>query len=394
MSVPSPHSCPEPSGAVTLYGERRITRVLGFSMLGLFLLILAGCDSNPSGGSVGSGGGGQAPDPSGASCVIPTSDFADGGVGKDGIPALSDPVFVNANEADYLDGDDRVIGLLVDGQAYAVPHNILWWHEIANLNFDAVQLAVTYCPLTGSSLAFDRAVVDGAEFGVSGLLFNNNLTMYDRTDQESLWPQMNRQAGCGPRTGRSLTMYPITEMTWDGWRALHPNTRVVSDATGFDRNYTASGYPYGDYEERNNDRLLFDVPIDERRPPKERVLGVPWVSGSEAKGGMAYPFGELDDGTPVTVVNGVVSGDEIVVLWSAATQGAMAYHATADGQALTFEDRNGEIVDTETESVWSVDGAAISGPLQGTRLAPVEQAYVAFWFAWALFQPETTIYAP
>lgn len=383
-----PSSCSKASGAITLQCGRRIALAIGFSILGVLLLLFAGCDSNPSGGQVGSG---QTPDPSGASCAIPTSNFADGGVGKDGIPALTDPVFVNAGAADYLDGADRVIGLEVGGQAYAVPHNILWWHEIANLNFDAVQLAVTYCPLTGSSLAFDRAVIDGAEFGVSGLLFNNNLTMYDRTNQESLWPQMNRQAGCGPRTGRSLTMYPIMEATWAGWRALHPDTRVLSEATGFDRNYTSSGYPYGDYEERNNDRLLFDIPIDGRRPPKERVLGIP-ASGPDSEGGVAYPFGALDDGTPVAVVNDVVGDDAVVVVWHAASEGAMAYHATVDGERLLFEDRNGEIVDANTESVWAVTGEAISGPMQGTRLMPVDRAYVAFWFAWAAFQPETQIW--
>jgi hypothetical protein len=376
------------SRPVTLYCVRRITLAIGFSILGLSLLLLTGCDSNPSGGEVGSG---QTPDPSGASCAIPTSNFADGGVGKDGIPALTDPAFVNAEAADYLSGTDRVIGLEVDGQAYAVPHNILWWHEIANLNFETMQLAVTYCPLTGSSLAFDRAVIDGAEFGVSGLLFNNNLTMYDRTNRESLWPQMNRQAGCGPRTGRSLTMYPIMEMTWAGWRALHPDTRAIAEATGFDRNYTTSGYPYGDYEERNNDRLLFDIPIDERRPPKERVLGIS-AGGPDSEGGVAYPFGILNDGTPVKVINDVVGDDAVVVLWHADSEGAMAYHTTVDGEVLMFEDRNGEIMDSNTESVWTVTGMAISGPMQGTRLAPVDRAYTAFWFAWAAFQAETQIW--
>lgn len=370
------------------YGESQAcSRLLALSvggalLLGSLLLLVAGCDSNSAGESPGTPA-----DPSGASCAIPTSNFADGGVGKDGIPALTDPSFVNADAADYLSGTDRVIGFEVDGQAYAVPHNILWWHEIANLNFGAVQLAVTYCPLTGSSLAFDRAVIDGAEFGVSGLLFNNNLTMYDRTSQESLWPQMNREAGCGPRTGRSLTMYPITEMTWGGWKALHPGTQVVSEATGFDRNYTTSGYPYGNYEERGNDRLLFDVVIDERRPPKERVLGVP-----HADGGTAYPFGALDDGTPVTVINDVVGGTPVVVLWRSEVQGAMAYRPVVDGQTLTFEDREGAIVDTSTESTWTVAGRAVSGPLQGAHLQKVAETYVAFWFAWALFQPDTQIW--
>jgi hypothetical protein len=365
---------------VRLFYGRRVTLTIGLGLLGVIMLVLAGCDSGPNATSEDG---------------IPDG-YNDGGVPKDGIPALTAPTFVNpgASQAGYLNGDSRVIGLVVGGQSYAVPHNILWHHEIANLNFESVQLAVTYCPLTGSSLAFDRAVIDGSEFGVSGLLFNNNLTMYDRTDQESLWPQMMREARTGPRTGSALTMYPIMETTWDGWQALYPNTQVVSSETGFPtRNYQASGYPYGDYEQRNNERVLFPVTIDDRRPPKERVLGVPGGSGSTQDGGVAYPFGELDDGSEVTVVNDEIDGSSIVVLWSSAAQGAMAFRPVVNGETTPFEDRNGQIVDTATESVWNISGEAIRGPRQGDRLEPVSQAYVAFWFAWALFQPETTIYA-
>lgn len=382
MSVFVPVSCTKSTRSLALYCGRRLSLAIDLGLLGALLLILAGCDSNSNVSS-----GGDSGDLVDASCAIPTSNFADGGVGKDGIPALTDPSFVSADAASYLAESNRVIGFEVDGQAYAVPHNILWWHEIANLNFDSVQLAVTYCPLTGSSLAFDRAAVDGAEFGVSGLLFNNNLTMYDRTNDESLWLQMNRTAGCGPSTGRSLAMHPVVETTWAGWQELHPDTEVVSNETGFNRNYTTSGYPYGDYEQRTNSRLLFDAPIDDRRPPKERVLGIP-----DGEGGTAYPFGALDDGTPVAVINDNVGGTPVVVLWSHQAQGAMAYAPVAEGQMLTFEDRDGQIVDAETESVWSMRGEALSGPLKGARLEPIERAYVAFWFAWALFQPETQVW--
>jgi len=112
MFVPS--SCSKPSGAVTLYCGRRITLIMGSALLGVLLLLLAGCDN-------GAGVEGENNDPTdafGASCAIPTSNFADGGVGKDGIPALTDPTFVDAAEADYLAESDRVMGLRVDGQAY------------------------------------------------------------------------------------------------------------------------------------------------------------------------------------------------------------------------------------------------------------------------------------
>lgn len=355
----------------------------------VMLLIVSACDS------------GNAPEvtsgtpSSNNTCTVPREQFADGGVGKDKIPALSNPAFIQPTEATYLAEDDRVIGLMVDGQPYAVPHNILWNHEIANIDLPTLQVAVTYCPLTGSSLAFDRAIIGGNEFGVSGILFQNNLTMHDRTTRESLWPQMMRQAACGPRLGGSLRMVPVMEMTWEGWQTLHPKTQVLSSDTGYPFGYHTSDYPYGNYEEPygnyeepTDDDLFFPMDIDTRRLPKERLLGVP----DGRQGGMAFPFFELDAHGPIHVAEERVSGQRVVVFWDRTKQGAMAYTPHVDGQRLTFEVRGERIVDAETQSTWRIDGVAIAGPLANEQLEPIAEAYVAFWFAWAAFHPETEVW--
>jgi hypothetical protein len=87
-----------------------------------------------------------------------------------------------------------------------------------------------------------------------------------------------------------------------------------------------------------------------------------------------------------------MGGEDIVILWDERARSAMAYHPVAAGQTLTFEVQTGTLVDRETGSTWEVDGQAVFGPLRGTRLRPVAEAYVAFWFAWAAFQPETEIW--
>ena len=359
-------------------------------MAGVLMLGLAACDGgvepelDTSG--VPNGPTDDPPDPTNG-CIVPTNLFADGGVGKDGIPALTNPPLVDASQITYLADDSRVIGFLVDGNAVAVPHNILWWHEIINFSFSSARLAVTYCPLTGSSMAFDRASVGGGEFGVSGLLFQNNLTMYDRTSQESLWPQMNREAGCGPRTSARLPMFPIVEMTWAGWRALYPDTRVVSERTGFLRNYSTTGYPYGNYEDPENGALLFPMQIDGRRDPKERLLGIP-----DGDGGIAFPFFELDEAGPYRVVHEAITGLDVVVFWDRDKEGAMTYRPRAAGQDLTFEADADGFVDAQTGSRWRLDGLAAEGPLAGEQLEPIAEAYVAFWFAWAAFQPQTRLW--
>ncbi|MEX2471825.1 MAG: DUF3179 domain-containing protein [Gemmatimonadota bacterium] len=321
------------------------------------------------------------------SCTIPESEIFAGQI-RDGIPALSelDFGFFGSEGTETWREQDRVIGMIVGDQPIAIPLNIFWWHEIVNLDFEGESIAITHCPLTGSSLAFDREPLGGVEFGVSGLLYRNNLMMYDRSgDTESFWPQMSRGARCGPQSGTELDMLALVETTYRGWVEMHPNTLVATTNGLSSRNYSDTGYPYGDYDQPDNPELLFPVPqaVDHRFPPKERVLGVP--SGT---GGRAFAYSELakmGDNVAVTVGEGE---EQYVVLFQWARQGAMAYRPVADGQPLTLDSSSGFIIDLETESNWNINGVATSGPLVGSRLEPVHEAFVAFWFSWPLFYPD------
>jgi hypothetical protein len=346
--------------------------------VGAVVLLAAGCSDE--GGATGPPRSDQT-----LVCSIPRGEIFNGGPGKDGIPALTNPSTTTADGPgiEYLADRDRVVGVRAGDEVLAVPLNILWWHEIVNVDMDGRRLAITHCPLTGSTLVFDRSAVGGAEFGVSGLLFRNNLMMYDRTTGESLWPQMSRGARCGPRDGTALELHPAAEMSWDAWRTLFPETRVVTSGTGFGRDYRV--YPYGDYGELDNPELLFPIPeLDPRRPPKERVLGIP-----DGAGGWALPFGELGR----LGSQGAVHLESVVVFWDAVGQGAMAYVPVLDGAALEFTADASGIIDVGTGSSWTVGGRAVTGPLAGRRLDPWPEAYVSFWFAWATFQPETTIWS-
>ncbi len=328
------------------------------------------------------------------------------GVPRGGIVDLSNPTFVplDHRDAEYLLPSDRVIGIEIDGEYLAFPHNILWYHEIVNM--DELGLAVTYCPFTGSSMVFHRATVGGDEFGVSGFLFKNNLVMYNRVagssrfvaaDEETLWPQMLAGGRCGPSEGDPLKMYPSLEIEWADWKALHPDTRVVSENTTFGRAYTV--YPYGDYEVEDNMATLDPIAeFDDRRPPKERVLGIPFRDGS----GIAFPFGALRSVGDLAAIHATAgSADEasassqpIVVFWDNEAAAAMAYGTTIAGQALTFEVRDGAFVDLETESQWSLAGEALSGPFAGESLDKIAEAYVSFWFAFSQFYPDPVLWLP
>jgi hypothetical protein len=325
-------------------------------------------------------------------CDLDSRFLADGGVGRDGIPALTDPTFLPAeprvDAIAYFKPEDRVIAYWSAEQWLVIPHNIMWRHEIVNLQ----EAVITYCPLTGSALAFSRGSAGGAEFGVSGLLYNANLILYDRTEpNESLWPQMLGEARCGPRTGHALTRVPVFEMTWEGWIELHPDSKVLALTAGmFDPGlYFFS--PYGfDYEEPDNgDYLGMPMPPDDRRPPKERVLGIPDGVG----GGLAFPFLAMEEVGDLAVFEFEHEGEPAVVLWDAARASAMAFRSTVGGEPTTFRAIAEGFLDDATQTAWAVDGSALGGTLAGTSvdLRPLTDAYVAFWQAWAAFHPRTEL---
>ena len=326
-------------------------------------------------------------------CSVPESSFAFGSI-RDAIPALTNPEMASVDSPGTLTwtSDDRVVGFVLDGQAFAIPLNIFWHHEIVNFDHQGHAVAITHCPLTGSSLGFDRRPYGSVEFGVSGFLFENNLVMYDRIGaSESLWPQMVRGARCGSKDGSSLDAVPVVEMTWRGWRDLYPQTLVVTTNTGWDREYASSGNPYSIYQSEDNPDLLFPLSegLDGRRPPKERGLGVP-----VGNGGVVFPFGILEQEGDLAAIHEMAGPDEFVLFWDRWYQAAMAYTPSIDGQALTFQVVGDQILDVETGSEWLVTGMAVSGPHAGRKLEPVAEAFVAFWFAWPAFLPDVEIWSP
>ena len=155
--------------------------------------------------------------------LVDTNQIFFGGPPRDGIPALTRPAFVSLDAATFLDDEDRVLGLSADGQSKAYPITILNWHEIVNDQVGSMEVAVTYCPLCGTGAAF-LAQVDGEtlEFGVSGLLYNSDVLLYDRTT-ESLWSQIRAQAVTGPLAGKALVQVPLIHTSWAKWKKKHPD---------------------------------------------------------------------------------------------------------------------------------------------------------------------------
>ncbi len=276
--------------------------------------------------------------------LVPLQMIQSGGPPRDGIPALSRPGFISAGEAEFLEPRDRVLGVSLNGITRAYPIKILNYHEIVNDQFGEETVVVTFCPLCGTGIVF-RGLFDGVEhsFGVSGLLYNSDVLMYDH-QTESLWSQIAGQAIAGPRKGTRLERLPVSHTTWDDWRSRYPDTQVLSIETGYNRNYYRD--PYRGYG--SSSEVWFPVSHnDDRYSAKELVIGLE-IDGQFK----AYPFTELPKGSDKVFDHHV--GHDVVVEYDR-------------------DDLSGRVLDPQGREI---------------------PTFLVFWFAWVAFHPNTAVYEP
>jgi hypothetical protein len=203
--------------------------------------------------------------------IINLNDLISGASGRDSIPPLTDPDYVSAIEADFIHDNDLVVGLSIGGQERAYPLNIMNYHEIVNDVLEGTPIAVTWCPLTRSAIVFNRQIGgETLEFGVSGFLYNSNLVMYDR-EFFGLWPQLWTGAVSGRFSSQNLQVIPSQVTTWEDWLDNHPDTLVLSEDTGYSRDYDTD--PYLSYQSSNEIRFPVNN-SDGRLPQKSFVIGI------------------------------------------------------------------------------------------------------------------------
>ena len=178
---------------------------------------------------------------------VPFEEIASGGVARDQIPPIDDPVFVSVAEAEKLIAPtEPVISLTVDGERRAYPLAVLIWHEIVNDTIAGRPVAVTYCPLCDAALVFDRRVGGRVlDFGTTGLLRFSDLVMWDR-QTESWWQQFLGEAMVGELTGERLAMLPSRVESFERFAAGGPAGRVLMPNDPAFRSYGSN--PYAGYD--------------------------------------------------------------------------------------------------------------------------------------------------
>ncbi len=202
---------------------------------------------------------------------IDLSELVNGGPGKDGIPALFNPSFQIIENTFISENVDGVL-VSVRGVKKFYPYNILVWHEIVNDRIADLDIAVTFCPLCGSAVVYNRNFKGRIlDFKVSGLLYDSNMVMYD-TETESFWLQSTGSSLAGKYNRKRLERVHFTQMTVAEVKSKYPDAYIMETSTGYTRDYTF--YPYIGYD--NSDFLYFPVDdYDEKYHPKELFYIIP-----------------------------------------------------------------------------------------------------------------------
>ncbi len=319
--------------------------------------------------------------------LIPSQHIRSGGVGKDGIPSIDNPIFVNINQGDaFVSPEDLVVLVKYGDVVKAYPYKIMDYHEIVNDQIEDRYYALNYCPLTGTAMAWNRKLKLGVTtFGVSGLLFQSNLIPFDR-ETESDWSQMLRTSVRGFYKGEKIISYPVIETRWQTAKEMYPGLKVLSTETGYNRPYQV--YPYDDYITADAKILFPIVNVDYRLPFKERVHG--FVVNEESmifkremfKSGPKLIQGEFE-GEPF-VVYGDYENDLFVSFSRKLKDGnPINFNLSEDSMSLQDEDGN----------TWDLFGYHISGPGPIEDLKLID-GITGYWFTFGSFFPQPVLYSP
>ena len=342
--------------------------------------------------------------------VIDLAELVWAGVLPDGTAPLDDPPFVAGGSlrATYLDPDEPVFGVVVNGEAHAYPLRIMDVHQIANHEIDGVPVTLGYCAMTGSAVLFDRRAPDGAtySFSSSGLVYQSNQLMYDR-ETSSLWSPLLGRPLVGPlvdaaagTAGPWLDVWPVVTARWGEWVARHPDTKVLAAETGASRSYLL-GFPHLEYFTSGD--TAFPVSYSD-----DRQLTKAWVYGVEIDGrSTAYPLRTV---FAEGVVNDRVAGQDLVLVGDGRGRGIRvdgelpmygevryfaggAIRAYERPAGLTFMRgfAAGTVLDQEGRA-WQVTEEGLVSP-EG-EVAPRLFGQLLYWFAWQAFHADTDVYDP
>lgn len=259
------------------------------------------------------------------------------------IPGLDYPEATEASGGDWYDDENIVFGVVVNGEALALPKNQMQVHEMVNTTLGGRELGIPYCTLCGSAQAYfvdNVSGVDRVVLRTSGLLQRSNKLMYDLITGSAI-DTFTGRALTGPlaEADVNLDQLSVVVATWGEWKQVHPDTKILAEDGGIGRVYSADPL-----DGRDDDGPIFPVgAVDPRLPIQEPVVGVITEDGSP----IAFPVDEAK---------------------TALSSGPIEYMGT-------------EVRLEDGIRVYDENGAELV-------------AHESFWFAWSQFHPETVVWSP
>lgn len=302
-----------------------------------------------------------------------------GGVKQDGIPPLRQPKMISVDQANYLEDDNVVFGIEINGDARAYPKRILAWHEMFVDEIGGTEFAGVYCTLCGAVILYKTWYENSRhQLGTSGFLYRSNKLMYDR-DTQSLWNTTWGEPVVGPLVGKDIRLQRsfLVTTTWGEWKRRHPSTTVLSLETGYQRNYD-EGVAYNAYF--SNDKLMFSISTsDNRLKNKDEVLALTFPERSRETMAIAAKF--LNQSP---IYQSALGDLKFIVLTD--SSGANRVFETRGIEFVAYDQDSG-VTDSNGDQ-WLLSEDKLSG--NGMELARLP-AHRAFWFGWHAAYPDTIL---
>ncbi|WP_299440666.1 DUF3179 domain-containing protein [uncultured Aquimarina sp.] len=304
-----------------------------------------------------------------------------GGVIQDGIPPLRNPKMISANNANYLDDNDIVFGISINGDIRAYPKRILAWHEMFTDTVGGIPVAGVYCTLCGTVILY-KTEKDGIKYqlGTSGFLYRSNKLMYDQKTQ-SLWNTLWGKPVIGPLIGKGIELeyLSVVTTTWGAWKKLHPNTTVLSLQTGHDRDY-GEGIAYQDYFA--TDKLMFSIPKkDKRLKNKQEILAIRLPSETDENIAISSKFLKKN-----SIYTGEINNKNFTVFTD--KSGAHRTYFTLTTQFISY-DKQSTATD-QNGNIWTLYENRLENNTTKEVLRRLP-THNAFWFGYKAAFPDTKL---
>ena len=213
--------------------------------------------------------------------------------------------------------------------------------------------------------------------------------MYDHQTR-SLWSHITGEAIQGPLKGKRLkSLASMPQIAWKTWQFNYPETRVLSVSTRGGMQESKSQDVYADYHASQRAGVSGMKYTDNRLPNKSLVIGVQVPAKNGTTQFRAYPLTHF---TETAVINDTL-GEVPLLIFHDKTSFATAVFVRKVGEDVrTFSPQDGHFVEDNTGTRWNlVTGEATSDQDKGKRLERLPAVNI-YWFAWARYYPQTTIY--